>query len=350
MRAFVQTGIGQFSERTLDRPVAGRGEVVLRMRAALTCGTDVKLLSRGHPKIQLPVTMGHEVCGEVAEVGEGVTGWRVGERAVPGISGPCGRCADCRAGRTNLCALGHADRAWGAFAEYVRIPAGVVAANLHRVPDGLSDEIAAFLDPVASVLHGWNRLREPAGTLLVYGAGALAFLWAAVARRSGVEVLVAGRRPERAVLASRFGARFVDLTRGPGMLGGDTTAPPDIAVDCTGDPAVWELLPQLVRAGGQVMLFGGCAPGATASFDAARLHYAEISVVGSFHYTPAQARAALDMLASGSIDPAPLITARGTLSDLPRFLDAQARGEGVRYAVLGGEPGPAMSGRAPAEV
>jgi L-iditol 2-dehydrogenase len=336
VKAFVQTAVGEYSERELERPRAGPGEVVLRVGAALTCGTDLKLLARGHPRIALPVTMGHEVCGQVSELGEGVAGWKAGDRAAPGISGPCGRCAECHGGRANLCAAGHTERMWGAFAEYVRVPAGVVAANLHRVPPGLDDEVAAFLDPLASVLHGWSRLRSKSGTLLVYGAGALAFLWASVALRRGLEVVVAGRRPERAALAARFGARFVDLTReGPEAFVAANGALPDIAVDCTGDRTVWELLPELVRPGGQVLLFGGCAPGTTVGFDAARLHYAEITLCGSFHYTPTEARSALDALASGEVDPRPLVTARGTLADLPRFLDAQARGEGVRYAVLG---------------
>jgi L-iditol 2-dehydrogenase len=332
VKAFVQTAIGSYAERDIDRPRPGPGELVLRMRAALTCGTDLKLLARGHPRIALPAVMGHELCGEVVDVGDGVTGWRAGDRAVPGISGPCGRCADCRGGRENLCETGHSDRTWGAFAERVRVPAAVVASNLHRVPEGLDDEAAAFLDPLASVLHGWDRLRAPAGRLLVFGAGALAFLWAAVASRRGLEVSMAGRRPERGALAGRFGARFVDLSRGEAAS--SPGREPDVAVDCTGDPAVWERLPRLVRAGGQVLLFGGCAPGTVVGFDAERLHYAEITVGGSFHYTPADARAALEAIASGQIDPRPLIAARGKLSDLPRFLDAQARGEGVRYAVL----------------
>lgn len=330
MKAFVQTAIGKFEERDLERPEPGPGELVLRMRAALTCGTDVKLLARGHARIALPVTMGHELCGEVAAAGPGAAGFRTGERVVPGISGPCGRCADCAAGRPNLCERGHADRTWGAFAEYVRVPAGVVAANLHRVPGALEDEVAAFMDPLASVLHGWSRLGSAPSTLLVYGAGALGLLWAAVAARHGAAVTVAGRRPERARLAERFGARFADVAR-------DRTTPEaDAAVDCTGDPAVWRLLSESVRPGGTVVLFGGCAPGATAAFDAARLHYAEIALLGSFHYGPAEARAALDLLASGAIDPRPLLAERGTLADLPRFLAAQARGEGVRYAVRSG--------------
>ncbi len=337
MKAFVQTGIGRYEEQELERPKAGPGEVVLRVLAALTCGTDLKLLRRGHARIALPVTMGHEVCGEVVEAGAGAGGWKPGERVVPGISGPCGHCAACRGGRGNLCAAGQADRMWGAFAEYVRVPAGVVAANLHRVPAGLPDETAAFLDPLASVLHGWSRLRDPSGALLIYGAGALAFLWAAVAGRRGMETIIAGRRAGRAALAERYGARFVDLARcGREVLAAGNGELPDVAVDCTGDREVWELLPGLVRPGGQVLLFGGCAPDATVRFDAARLHYAEITLAGAFHYTPADAEVALELLASGRVDPRPLIADRGSLAKLPGFLEAQLRGDGVRYAVLAG--------------
>src|SRR5438445_10098137 len=127
MKAFVQTAVGEFSERDLPVPRPARGEVVVRVRAALTCGTDVKLWTRGHARIALPVTMGHEACGEIVEVGEGVHGFLIGERVVPAITGPCGACADCQAGRENLCASAHADRTWGAFAEFLRVPSAVVA-------------------------------------------------------------------------------------------------------------------------------------------------------------------------------------------------------------------------------
>jgi L-iditol 2-dehydrogenase len=333
MRAFVQTEVGRFEERDLPSPEPGPGEALVRVRAALTCGTDLKLLSRGHARIALPVTMGHELCGEIVEVGAGVDPGLVGARVVPGVTGPCGACETCRGGRENLCASGHGDRTWGAFADLVRIPAGVVSRNLHRVPSALSDEAAAFLDPLASVLHGWARLGDlgAKSRLVVAGTGALAFLWAATARARGIEAAVAGRRPERAALARRYGAEFFELSRFDELKGGF-----DAAVDATGDPGVWSLLTEAVRPGGRVLLFGGCAPGAVASFDAARLHYAEISVIGAFHSTPAEAAEALAQLASGSVDPSPLISGRGTLSDLPKFLEAQARGDGVRYAVSPG--------------
>lgn len=335
MRAFVQSGIGAFEEREVAAPAPGRGEVVLKVRAALTCGTDVKLLARGHPRIALPVTMGHEACGDVVEVGEGVESFRIGDRVVPGISGPCGRCRECRAGMLNLCATAHADRTWGAFAELLRVPAGVVAANLHAVPAGLSDETAAFLDPLASVLHGWDRLSPAAGTLLVYGAGALGLLWAATAQARGVPAIVAARGgAERLAIARAYGADVLDLEgESEETLEERAGGSPTMAVDCTGDPDVWRRLPELVAPGGKALLFGGCAPGTTVAWDAERLHYSEISLVGSFHSTPANAREALRMLAAGEIDPSPLVTERGTLSDLPRFLAAQAARQGIRYAV-----------------
>ena len=331
MRAFVQTAIGRFEERELPDPVPRDGEVVLRVRAALTCGTDLKLLDRGHPRIALPVTMGHEAAGEIVEVGTGVERFAVGDRVVPGISGPCGVCRECARGFQNLCAVAHADRTWGAFAELLRVPAGVVAGNLHPVPERLSDEIAAFLDPLASVLHGWSRLGSRPSTILVYGAGALGLLWAATARSRGVKAIVAARGgAARLEAARKLGAEVVDVSDA-GRFPGE---PMDAAVDCTGDPEVWRRLADLVLPGGTVLLFGGCAPGATVAWDAARLHYSEISLVGSFHYTPEEARRGLSMLASGEIDPTPLVSGRLPLADLPRALDAQRRREAIRYAVF----------------
>ncbi|HKF43689.1 MAG TPA: alcohol dehydrogenase catalytic domain-containing protein [Thermoanaerobaculia bacterium] len=329
MKAFVQTAIGKFEEKDLATPEASPGEVVLRVRAAVTCGTDLKLLARGHAKVSLPVTMGHEASGEIADLGEGVTEFQLGERVVPGVSGPCGVCAECRGGRANLCPTAHGDRTWGAFAEYLRVPAGVVRSNLHRVPEGVADEVAAFLDPLASVLHGWNRLGSPAPqSLVIYGAGALGLLWAATAKSRGVRAIVAGRNHARLEFAARYGAEVVDVSDTPA-----SNLAADAAVDCTGDPKVWELLPSLVHPAGRVLLFGGCAPGATATWDAALLHYSEISLAGAFHSTPEEARAALASLSSGEVDPRPLLTATGSLADLRKFLDSQSRGEGIRYAV-----------------
>jgi L-iditol 2-dehydrogenase len=149
----------------------------------------------------------------------------------------------------------------------------------------------------------------------------------AAARRDAV---VAGRRPR----ARRARGDVRRRVRAGAARWSIDLPPADAAVDATGDPTVWERLPHLVRAGGaRCSSSAACAPGTRVSFDAERLHYAEISVVGSFHSAPEDAREAIALLASGRVDPAPLIAGRGGLSELPGFLAAQARGEGVRYAV-----------------
>ncbi len=168
----------------MARPVPGPGEVLLRMRAALTCGTDIKTLVRGHPRIRLPLTMGHEVSGEVVEVGEGVVRWNAGDRVVPGISGPCGRCADCRGGRSNLCGAGHADRMWGAFAEFVRVPAGGRLVEPSPRPRGSRRRSrgvpgsagfrAPRLEPAAGAVGDTARLRRGRPRLPVGGRRASA--------------------------------------------------------------------------------------------------------------------------------------------------------------------------------
>jgi L-iditol 2-dehydrogenase len=335
VRAFVQTDIGQFEERDLPVPEPREGEVILRVTEALLCGTDLKTLQRGHAAIALPTVMGHEACGQIVALGAGVSMFAIGQRVVPGVSGPCGRCKECESGFSNLCPTAHAERTWGAFAEYLRVPASVVASNLHPVPDGMPGHVAAFLDPLAAVLHGWNRLGSLPRRLLVYGAGALGLLWAATARRRGVAVVVAARRAERLARARGLGAEVIDLSLGTSAIEELSRLgfSPDAAVDATGSPEVWQELPSLLRPGGRALLFGGCAPGARVDFDATRLHYAEISLIGSFHSTPAEADRALSLLASGEIDPRPLLSGDGPLSELPSMIERQRSGDGIRYVV-----------------
>ena len=210
------------------------------------------------------------------------------------------------------------------------MPAAVVRSNLHRPPADLPDEVAAFLDPLASVLHGWNRLgAPPPETLLIYGAGAVGLLWAATARARGTGAIVAGRGAPRLRSRRELTALGSWTSRASPAAG----IAADAAVDCTGDPRVWELLPSLVRPAGRVLLFGGCAPGASVTYGRRAPPLLEITLAGSFHYTPEEARQAMTLLSSGQVDPRPLVSDSGPLSQMPRFLEAQARGDGVRYAV-----------------
>ena len=327
MRAAVQSAIGEMEIREIDAPSAGPGELVVRVRAALTCGTDRKILDRGHEKFSPPLVMGHEYSGDVVEAGEGAP-FRPGDAVMGGLSGPCGECADCRSGASNRCSSPAKQMAWGAFAELLRIPARVAAQNVFRKPDSLSYESAAIVDPLACVARGIARLGEPAlEDLLVVGAGPVGLLWLAAARTAGARrISVLGRGKGRLEVARRWGARVYEA-------GADAPPPAKTVVECVGTPEAWSLAFSLAADGGTVLFFGGCAPGSSVSLPAARLHYGEVTAAGSFHYRPEDARQAAGWLASGAVDPRPLFSGSGPLSNLPEFFDRMRRGEGLKYVV-----------------
>jgi L-iditol 2-dehydrogenase len=335
MRALVCERPGHVALREVPEPEPGRGEVVLRVEATLTCGTDLKLIRRGHPKVPFPTVLGHEVCGRVVRVGEGAP-FSVGERVASGVTGPCGACPSCRDGRTNLCASAFDQRVWGTWAELARIPARVVESTLLRVPEGLPPAAAALLDPVASVLRGLGRLPEPAGrTVLVLGAGPIALIFTALLlRRGAARVLVAGRSPSRLAAHAALGAEVIPTFEEIGTSLGVRTdgRGADLVVETTGVPEIGEASLALAARGGTVLLFAGLAHDTRLSVLAHRLHYDEVSLVGSFHYTAAEARAALELLGRGELPAERLVTAESPLEGYASVLERLSRGEEMKVA------------------
>jgi L-iditol 2-dehydrogenase len=335
MRALVCEGPGHVSLREVPEPVAGPGEVVVRVEASLTCGTDLKLVRRGHPKVPFPTVLGHEFCGLVARVGAGAP-FAVGERVTSTVTGPCGTCRECVAGRPNLCATAFDHRVWGTWAEYAKVPARIVSAGLLRVPDSLEPVAAALVDPLASVLRGLGRVPDPAGkTALVLGAGpiALLFTWLLL-RRGASRVFVAGRTPARLAAHAALGAETVSAresvtTRMRELAGGHGA---DLVVETTGAPAVADEAASLASRGGTVLLFAGLAREARLAVLAHRVHYDEVSLVGSFHYTVDDARAALSLLASGEVPTARLVTSESPLEKYPFVLERLSRGQEMKVA------------------
>lgn len=338
MRALICEGPGQVALREVPVPTAAEGEVIVRVASALTCGTDLKMIRRGHAKVPFPVVLGHEFAGVVERVGERAR-FEPGDRVCSAVTGPCGRCSLCLSGKENLCRTAFDRPLWGAFAEYVRVPERVVARGLRHVPPGVSFEAAALLDPLASVLHGLSRLPVRAiGTLLVYGSGPIAFLFTWLARRAGIErVLVAGRRPGRLATVAAQGAEPIDLgtanvraavrevTLGQGV---------DAVVETTGDSGIAADALELVGRGGALLLFAGAPRDAEVRFSAARVHYDEVSVVGSFHYTPDEADRALDLIAAGNLPVSALVSDTSPLEGYEAVFRRLARGEGMKTAFL----------------
>ena len=329
---------GELAVREVPVPVPGPGEVVVRVEAALTCGTDVKLYQRGHPKIPFPAPLGHEFAGVVAAVGAGVASFREGD-AVAGVpTAPCGRCRACVRGRENLCPEAAGRIVLGAFAEYVRVPAHVVAASLFPRPAGLAPAVAAALEPLACVVHGAGRVTlERAERVVVLGDGPIALLFVELVRLSGpARVLVVGKHARRLAAARALGAEVLDAGAGPpeaqvrewtGGVGAD------VVVEAVGRPEVWESAVALAAPGGEVLLFGGCAAGTQACFDTYRLHYDELEVKGAFHYGRADVRRALALLGARRVRVEPLLTHRRPLARAEEALALAASREAIKVVL-----------------
>ncbi|MBI3784643.1 MAG: alcohol dehydrogenase catalytic domain-containing protein [Deltaproteobacteria bacterium] len=339
MLAHVLVEPGRIELRELLRPSPGPGEVVLRIRAALTCGTDVKAFLRGHPKFPMPTPFGHEFAGEVAEVGAQVKGVRAGDAVMATPTGPCGSCYHCRRRQENLCDTVMETITLGAYAEYIKLPERVVKNNLYAKPPELSFAAAALLEPLSCVMHGLETLPlEPDDTVILIGAGAISLLHLLALRALGTQrIAVLGRSPERAAHARRLGAEKVfiggveaaaasvrDYTDGRGA---------DVVIECTGQVPVWEAAPSLARRGGTVVLFGGCAPGTDVRLDTQRLHYDELRVYSPFHSTPRAVRRAYELLCSGKLPGDALITGAYPLPELPAALEAHRLGLGIKFVI-----------------
>jgi L-iditol 2-dehydrogenase len=273
------------------------GEVLVRVEAATTCGTDVKTFARGHPKLAAtyPARLGHEMAGRREDTGE---------RVLVGDSLPCGACRPCSAGRPQICR----DVRWivGGFAELIAAPEAV----LHPVPDGLDPAGAAMAEPLAAAVHAVRRApgRDLAPDAGVLGGGPMGQMLAALLLSEGRTVTLADRHPERRAQAEAAGA----------MTG--ALRDHDVVFEAVGRPEAWRVAVEACAPGGCVVLVGGCAGGSEARLPTGPLHYDEVDVRGAFHHAPAEVDEALRLLASGAVDWRALAAGPVTLEDLPRVL------------------------------
>jgi L-iditol 2-dehydrogenase len=308
-----------------------RGEVRVRIGAALTCGTDLKVFKRGYhaTMIRPPAVFGHEVAGEICEIGAGVKGWKLGDRVVVANSAPCGRCFFCKHEQENLCD----DLLFlnGAYAESIVVPARLVEKNMLRLKKTTSFRDAAMTEPLACAVQGWEDLKMRAGeSVLVIGSGPLGLMFVALARNAKCIVTVSGRGEARLKAAKKLGAkRVIDVTGAPDLVGAIKERAPkpfDAVVEAVGKPEVWEAAVQLVRKGGKVNFFGGCPSGTAVSLDTGRLHYSNLTLLASYHHTPHTIRRALQLIESGEVPAREFINGECTLAQLPELFRSMTSG------------------------
>lgn len=325
----------------LPQPTPAAGEVIVNVRAALTCGTDLKTYRRGHPKLAFG-PFGHEASGDVAAVGAGVTSVQPQEAVMWVQTAPCGTCARCAAGAENLCEHLTDDMALGAYADVIRLPAHVVGRNLFSKPHALSYIEAAFLEPWSCVVHGWNVLRRvdprqpmPA-KLAIIGAGTIGLLHLAYARRFGVPATVFARHERRLDIATRLGAAQTVVADFDSLPAGFEAAFPAV-IETGGTPQSWQEAVRLAAPGGRVLFFSGLPKGTHVPVDATHVHYDELALLGSFHFTPADVREARDLLVTGAVPARDLISGVLPLSSLPQAFERLDSREGFKYALVPGE-------------
>jgi len=323
VKAAVLHGPGDVRFEDVPDPVPGPGEVVIRTLAALTCGTDLKVVRRGyHAKIlRPPCIFGHEAAGVVAAAGAGVTAFAPGDRVAVANSAPCGSCRACARSRESLC---QDLLFWnGAFAESFLVPARVVAKNM--LPLGtVAPEDAAMTEPLACCVKGVDdaAVREK-DRVLVIGVGSIGLMLIRLCVLRGAHVTAAARRPESLAAAAAHGAQQT-LIVGTGEIGLEFVDQPgstfDIVFDAGGAQETAALAIRSAAKGGAVNLFAGCPARTTIPVDVTRVHYDEIRILGSFHHTPSAFREAFRLIATRAVEPAKFITSRKTLAELPESL------------------------------
>lgn len=345
MQAAVLLGPEQVEIRRVPVPVPAAGELLVRVRAATTCGTDVKVFRRGgHPRmLQVPALFGHEMAGTVVGTGAGVHGYAAGDALVIANSAACGHCRRCRQGRENLCP--RLEYLNGAFAEYVLVPQRFLAQSVHRIPPGLDFARAALAEPLACVLHGLDACDLAPGQnaeVVIYGAGPIGLLFVAVLARDGHRVVLADPNPGRLATGTRMGAATtLCIERGGGQAAAVRAITrdaegADVAVDCTGMPQVWADALDSVCRGGLVNLFGGCPPGTSVALDTHRMHYEEITVKGVYHHRPATFRRALELLRDSAFPAGELLSATRPIAEVEEALRSMMRKEALKVVIAPG--------------
>ncbi|MCY4020461.1 MAG: zinc-dependent dehydrogenase [Chloroflexi bacterium] len=345
MLAAVFEGIENINLREVPMPAIGAGELLLRVRAATICGTDLKIIAGKKTRgVRIPSILGHEIAGQIAAVGAGLPAWRAGESVTVAPVIACGECYYCGRDLENLCAgrkaLGYEYD--GGFAEFIRVPAPAVSAgNVLRLPPDLSCAAAALSEPLSCCINGQHNMGgiNPGETVLIIGAGPIGTMHLQLAKAvPQTRVIVSEALAQRRRMALANGAdcvhdpddadiyqRVMDETSG---IGADKII---LAVGIA--DLVNDLLP-LARKNGAINLFAGFSAGSMARLDINEIHYRQIRISGASASTPPQFKRALDMIATGAIDAGALLTERFPLQQFQDALDCARAGSGLKVAVM----------------
>ena len=352
MIAATYTQNGEFAVQEIPKPEISADELLLRVQAASICGTDVKIIRNGHRKLanNQRIVLGHEFIGTIEKVGTNVSQFSVGTRVGVAPNAGCGHCDGCIRGQSNYCddftAFG-IDRD-GAHASLVKIPAQFIRqGNVISLPDSLSDQAAALLEPLSCVVNGATVARLSCGdSVLIYGAGPMGLLHTMLARNSGAALLIAidpqQDRLERAVelgcdlainpTSENVLERVMDETGGRGV---------DVVITAYPIPSVQTEAISLLAPFGRLCLFGGLPKGSQAvPLDTNRIHYKNLLITGSTGGSVRDYHAAIELVARQRIDVTQVISDVFTLDELEKGYQVALNGASGKVAFVNSHESP----------
>lgn len=344
MKAAVVNGPGDMTVKTVQIPKVGEESVLIKVLFCAVCGSDIRIFDSGNKRVKYPAIIGHEMAGEIVEIGRGITNFKVGDKIAVGADVPCGRCMWCQNGMGNCCdenyAIGYQFQ--GGYAEYCLLEPMVMRYGpVCRIPDGVNPEYAAIAEPLACCINGLERALFTAGkSLLVIGAGPIGILLARLARAFGAWlIMLADINTKRLEMASIAGADHLidlshadlykivmDITKGKGA---------DVVFTACPSPAAQEDSLKVVAKRGCINFFGGLPQNSrNIEVNSNHIHYNEVYVTGSHGSTPRQHALAMDLIGSKRIDVADLITHHFTLEKIHEAFDTVRKQIGLKTMVV----------------
>lgn len=345
MKAALYRGPQDLTIVEVERPTPSKDEVLLKIHACATCGTDAKIYGHGHPRLVPPMIIGHEIAGEIVEIGTNVENHKVGDRVQVIAAIPCGECWACKAGKMQICInqLSMGYQFPGGFAEYMIVPIEVLKVDgLNAIPGDLSYKEAAVTEPLACALNAQELVNVgPGDTVLVMGAGPIGCLHVRLARAKGAaRVFLAEINSDRLKLSADvvkpdaaidmsvddIEATIAELTGGMG---------PDVIITAAPAGAAQEQAIRMVKPGGRVSFFGGLPKDKPMiNLDSNLVHYKEIMIMGANGSSPAHNRRALELIASGKVPVADLITHEVALDNVVDGIQAVLSGQAIKVVVV----------------
>ncbi len=331
VKAAVYISPARIEVQETPAPQLKPGDVLLRVRACGVCGTDIRKVR--YQLVKAPAILGHEVAGDVAALGEGVTNFRVGDRVVVAHHTPCHACHYCRHGNVSMCrTFKTSNLDPGGFAEYVRIPASHVKMTAFKIPAEMSYDEAIFMEPLACVLRNFKRTTFlPGDTVLVIGLGSMGLLTGQVAKHRAGHVIGSDLKEERRALGRKLGfdavldgdmkrleSAVAEMTQGRGV---------DLVVLTAGGTKLYSEVSSLVRDGGSINIFAGLSPGERVSYDVNELYGRELTVYSSYSPSPTELHEALEHLRSGHVRTDILSSNSYPLGNLAQAIDACGNGD-----------------------